>query len=326
MNVVFYGENALAYRDGLEDCCDFAPRLTAVDDRDRSPGALAAFAEADTVVGVHFRDPAIAVPKLRLFQVAAAGYNTIDFTLLPDTAAVCNCFGHDQPIAEFVLLAMLQHLHPVADGDRRLRGGDWHWSGATAGAFHDELAGRTVGLLGYGHIGRAVAVRAKPFEVEVVVANRSPVAEAPPVDRYIPLDRLDTLLQQSDVIVCALPLTEATEGLIDAAAFAQMKSTALLINVGRGAVIEEAALFEALRDRRIAGACIDTWYRYPSEADPHPLPSRFPFQDLDNVVMSPHMSGWTHGLRRRRRQAIADNLNRLHAGQPLVNVIRPAAV
>lgn len=324
MNVVLYGKNALAYRDGLEERCDFSLRLTGVDDGDRSPQALAAFANADVVVGVHFADPAIAVPKLRLFQVAAAGYDDIDFALLPDSAAVCNCFGHDQPIAEFVLMAALQHLHPVADGDRRLRQGDWYWSGATAGAFHDELAGKTIGLIGYGHIGRAVAARAKPFEVEVVIANRSPVAETPPVDRYLPLDRLDRLLQQSDVVVCALPLTEATEGLIDSAAFAQMKATALLINVGRGAVIDEAALFEALRDRRIAAACIDTWYRYPSEADPNPLPSRFPFQDLDNVVMSPHMSGWTHGLRRRRRRAIADNLNRLHAGQPLVNVIRAA--
>jgi phosphoglycerate dehydrogenase-like enzyme len=325
MNVVFYGKNALAYRDGLEARCDFTPSLTVIDDDDRSPEALAAFAAADAVVGVHFDDPAIAVPKLRLFQIAAAGYNTVDFDLLPDAAAVCNCFGHDQPIAEFVLLAMLQHLHPVADGDRRLRHGDWHWSGATAGAFHDELAGKTVGLLGYGHIGQAVAVRAKPFEVEIVVANRSPVPEAPPVDRYVPLERLDDLLRESDVIVCALPLTAATEGLIDAAAFAKMKPSALLINVGRGPVIDEAALFEALRDRRIAAACIDTWYRYPSEDEPLALPSRFPFHELDNVVLSPHMSGWTHGLRRRRRQAIADNLNRLHAGQPLVNVVRPAA-
>jgi phosphoglycerate dehydrogenase-like enzyme len=100
---------------------------------------------------------------------------------------------------------------------------------------------------------------------------------------------------------------------------------AVLINVGRGAVVDERALYAALRDRRIASAVIDTWYVYPSSDAPHPPPGNLPFHDLDNVVMTPHFSGWTTGLIARRRRTMAQNVRRLARGEPLVNVVKPAA-
>ena len=323
MLLVFYGRNAQRFRDGFEALCDVPPgEIVTVGDHDRSPEALAAFGRAEVVVGTHFLDPAIEVPRLRLLQLAMAGTDAVDLSLLPPAAAVCNCFGHEEGISEFVLLAMLLHAHPVIDGDRRLRAHDWLWSAATAGPFHDELAGRTLGVLGYGRIGRAVARRARAFGLETVVANRGPVALDGTVGRYVPLDDLGTLYELSDFIVCALPLTESTRSLVDAAAFARMRPTAYLINVGRGPVIDEEALYRALKERRIAGACIDTWYAYPTDSEPAPRPSRFPFHELDNVLMTPHMSGWTFGTRRRRQQAMAENVNRLRAGRPLRNVVR----
>ena len=95
-----------------------------------------------------------------------------------------------------------------------------------------------------------------------------------------------------------------------------------MINVGRGGVVDEAALYNALAGNRIAGAIIDTWYQYPDASGAPQLPSRLPFHELKNIVMTPHMSGWTAGTIRRRQQAMADNINRLARGEPLVNVVR----
>jgi phosphoglycerate dehydrogenase-like enzyme len=103
-----------------------------------------------------------------------------------------------------------------------------------------------------------------------------------------------------------------------------MKSTALLINVARGALIDEQALYEACRDRRIGGAAIDTWYQYPAQGKTHAEPSRLPFRDLDNMIMTPHASAWTQGLLPRRCRLIAQNLDRLARAEVLVNVVRPA--
>jgi phosphoglycerate dehydrogenase-like enzyme len=103
---------------------------------------------------------------------------------------------------------------------------------------------------------------------------------------------------------------------------AAMRSAAIIINVGRGAVIDEAALYGALKAKRIGGAVIDTWYVYPNAENEHLLPARLPFHELDNVTMTPHMSGWTHGTIRRRRETIADNINRCASGRNLTNRIR----
>jgi phosphoglycerate dehydrogenase-like enzyme len=136
------------------------------------------------------------------------------------------------------------------------------------------------------------------------------------------MDRLDSLLEQSDFVVVTLPLVAATAGLLDAPAFARMKRSAVLINVSRGAVVEERALFDALESGRIAGAVIDVWYRYPPQERPEGHPYSLPFHTLPNILMTPHASAWTDGLLPRRNRAIAENLNRLARGLPLLNVVR----
>ena len=100
-----------------------------------------------------------------------------------------------------------------------------------------------------------------------------------------------------------------------------MHPHALILNVGRGAVIDEHALFEALQQKTIGGAIIDTWYQYPNAEKPHCAPSQFDFASLSNVLMTPHMSAWTEGTVQRRKQIIAENINRLCAGQALLNVL-----
>ena len=101
-----------------------------------------------------------------------------------------------------------------------------------------------------------------------------------------------------------------------------MKDSAILINIARGDIVDEAALFAALSDRNIAGAALDVWWRYPDDDDPAPHPSRYPFSELSNVLMTPHVAAWTEGMLSRRWKMIAENLDRFASGAPLENVVR----
>jgi phosphoglycerate dehydrogenase-like enzyme len=208
---------------------------------------------------------------------------------------------------------------PLADADQSLRRGDWRYWAGTPGSVRTELGAQTVGLLGFGRIGKAIAERARAFGMGVTAANRSPVP--PTVDRAFGLDQLPAFMGSADAIVVSLPLADDTRSLVDAAALAAMRPDAVIVNVGRGPVIDERALYEALKAKRIAGAIIDTWYRYPRADDPSPLPSTQPFNTLDNVVMTPHMSGWTEGTIARRQTVIAANIDNLAASRPLANVV-----
>jgi phosphoglycerate dehydrogenase-like enzyme len=118
-----------------------------------------------------------------------------------------------------------------------------------------------------------------------------------------------------------LPLNDETRGLIDARRLALCKAELVIINVARAAVLDEEALYTALRERRIAGAVLDVWYSYPTGDHPAARPSRFPFHELSNVIMTPHCSAWTDGLIERRWGFIAANLDRLARGEPLQNVV-----
>lgn len=325
MRTVFFGANAMIFHEGFADACGVPLEITLLDDDDRSGAARDALAAAEAVIGVHWQDASLEVPRLRLFHVAAAGLDSVRFDLLPPKVAVCNCHGHEPAIAEYVMLAALRHVHPLDAADRFLRQGIWRWCAQSAGEMREELGGRTIGILGFGRIGQAVAARAKAFSLRVIAANRSPIPEGPLVDRALSLGQAPQLYEESDVVVCALPLVPETRSFVDAAAFGRMRREAMLINVGRGPVVDEAALYEALRSRRIAAAAIDTWYVYPSAGTDVTLPSRLPFHELDNILMTPHLSGWTHGTRRRRRATMAANLEHLARGEPLVNLVRPAA-
>lgn len=322
MRIIFHGENAATFSHGFAELLGQPADIQLLPDVLETEAEKAAYAQAQAIVGVKF-DASLPLPAdLRLFHVPGAGYDAVKLDLLPASAAVCNCFGHEQAIAEYVMSALLSRAIPLADADRRLREGDWaYWAGAPE-RVHDEIAGRTIGLLGFGHIGKAIAARAKAFEMQVHVANRSPVAASPLVDRAFTLDQLAEFLGSVDVVVVSVPLTEDTTGIIGQAALAAMRPDAVLVNVGRGPTVDEEALYDALKSRRIGGAIIDTWYRYPQSDDASPLPSKLPFQDLSNVLMTPHMSGWTNGTIRRRQAVIAGNIKRRFSGEPLENVVR----
>ena len=321
MRIVFHGSNAAQFRPGLEALlgapCDIAVLPDALD----AAADRAAYQAADVIVGIRLTGAEPRPARLRLYQAPAAGVDAIDRALLPPGAALCNAFGHEHAIAEYVMAALLARCVPLAAADARLREGRWDYWAGRPGALRGELGAQTLGLLGYGHIGQAIAVRARAFGMRVHVCNRSPFADDQRIDRLFGLDALAGFMGSAGAIVVSLPLLEETRGLVDAAALAAMRADAVIVNVGRGPVIEEDALFAALSERRIGGAIIDTWYRYPTALQSETTPSRHPFETLANVVMTPHMSGWTEGTIRRRRQTIADNIRRLSRGEPLINQV-----
>ncbi len=297
--------------------------IEVVDTADR-PTFERALARADAMVSMNWEWDLATAAHLRLLQLPGAGIDAIDFARVPANVTVCNCFEHEIGIAEYVLGAMLEWTIDLRGMDRRLRQQDWDGS-YLCGPVHDELFGKTVGIVGFGRIGREVARRAQAFGMRVLACTRTPRSD-PLAERIDSMDALHTMLAESDFVVITAPLTQSTRGLFDARALKAMRGQALLINVSRALLIDEAALYAALSERRIADAVIDVWYRYPEQGQRQgPRPCTEPFEQVDNIIMTPHASAWTAGLLPRRNRAVAANLNRLTRGEPLLNVVRAGA-
>ncbi len=285
---------------------------------------LAAFSNAvarsDAIISMDWAWD-VPAPKLKLLQLPGAGTDAIQLSKLPLATTVCNVFGHDIGIAEYVMAGMLEMTVALRRMDQALRRNQWTGS-HLSGPRHGELFGQTVGIIGYGRIGLEVARRARAFGMRVIACSRTAKTNDEFAEWVGDMSRLGEVFAKSDFLVIAAPLSESTRGLVDAAAFANMKSNAVIINVARGAIIEEAALFQALQAKRIGGAVIDTWYHYPKQGEDFHAPSSLPFSELENIIMTPHASAWTTNLVERRCQGIADNLNRLARGETLNNIVR----
>ena len=306
------------------------PGWTVTAGRHGDPAEVLAarLAAADAVVTQYWASDLPAAPRLRLLQLPGAGFDAIDFAAVPAGCAVCNVYEHEIGISEYIVAALLEREIGLRRMDVRLRRGEWCDGFVLGAPLHGELYGKTVGFVGYGRIARAAARRLAPFGVRVAARTRSPDphgAEAELVADLAGMDRLDDMLPDVDYLVVACPLDDATRGLVDARRLALLPRRAVVVNVARGPIIDEEALFAACRDGTIGGAIIDTWYQYPdpsgSPGQRRP-PSRFPFETLDNVLMTPHASGWSAGLLDRRWTVIADNLLRLERGAALHHLLR----
>jgi phosphoglycerate dehydrogenase-like enzyme len=188
-----------------------------------------------------------------------------------------------------------------------------------------ELAGKTLGILGYGRIGRCVARRAQAFDMAVWAIRRDTTrTEMRGLAFLGGLDALDEVLSRADYLAITLPLTEATRGLLGERELRLMKPSAILVNVARAEIVDEAALYRALRQGAIAGAALDVWYQYPEGPSPT-FPARHAFHELPNVLMTPHVSGWTEGMLEERAKLIAENICRVARGEPPVNLIPATA-
>lgn len=297
--------------------CDFV-----VDDEN---AVIDRLGDCDMLVSMGFsRDMAQSAKRLRLLQVPGAGLDRIDLSALRPGIRLANVYGHEVAIAEYVIGAMISLARSFCRLDRKLRQGEWEsrWAvGRPAAPLHTELKGKTLVILGLGHIGQEIACRAKAFGMRIVAVRRDVQAAMPlGVSEVTTLGRLDSILGEADFVAITLPLTDETRNLMNAARLQAMKRTAYLINVARGEIVDETALYRALADKQIAGAAIDVWYRYPTSADPI-LPSSEPFHELDNVLMTPHMSAATEGMLDERAQLIAENIERVARGETPLNEI-----
>ena len=292
---------------------------------DDEVGIVSRLADVDVLVTMAFtRAMGAAAGRLKLVQVPGAGLDRIDRSGLPPGARLANAYGHEVGIAEYVLGAILTSTRGFARLDAALRRGSWESQWAVDGvppAPWPELAGKTLGVLGYGRIGQAVARRARAFDMAVCAIRRDVTRSEPEGLAFLGRpDALDEVLRRADYLAITLSLTAATRGLLGEREFRLMKPTAFLVNVARAEILDEGALYRALAQRTIAGAALDVWYRYPTGAGPT-LPAHQPFHDLPNVLMTPHVSGWTEGMLEARAKVIAENIHRAVRGEPPVNLI-----
>jgi phosphoglycerate dehydrogenase-like enzyme len=289
-------------------------------------GIVPRLSEVDVLVTLAFtREMGAAAKRLKLVQVPGAGLDRIDRSALPPGAALANAYGHEVGIAEYVIGAMLALTRSYSRLDASLRRGAWDSQWGIDGAAPPpwpELAGKTLGILGYGRIGRALARRARAFDMDVCAIRRDVARDgAEGLSLLGGPDALDEVLRRADYLAVTLSLNQQTRGLIGARELSLMKPTARLVNVARAEIVDEDALYRALAERRLGGAALDVWYRYPREPGPT-WPARRPFHELDNVLMTPHVSGWTEGMLEARATLIAENIRRTARGEPPLNLIR----
>ncbi|MGA2197320.1 MAG: D-2-hydroxyacid dehydrogenase [Bryobacteraceae bacterium] len=263
--------------------------------------------------GPLFREVFMMCPQLRWVHSRAAGLDGLLFPeLVESPVPLTNGSGvFSPPLGEFVLGAMLYFAQDFRRLIRCQAAGVWQIRDI------EEIAGRTVGIVGYGDIGRAVSTRARAMGMHVLALRRGgpSVSGADPlIDRfYGPAARLE-MIARCDYLVVSAPLTPETRGLIGAAEFAAMQPHAVVINVGRGPVIDEAALVDALSANRIRGASLDVF-------DTEPLPEGHPFYTLENVLLSPHCADHTPDWLERAMQFFLEQFERFRQGETLLNVV-----
>ncbi|MGH2866468.1 MAG: D-2-hydroxyacid dehydrogenase, partial [Solirubrobacteraceae bacterium] len=217
---------------------------------------------------------------------------------------------HAGPLAEFCLMGLLHFIKgvPRLSADQRAH----HWDHYPVA----ELRGNTVLVLGLGAIGTEVARLAKAFGMHTIGVNRRGVSDSPHVDEVYESEHLHDVLTRADTVVVTLPLTEETRGMLDLDAFAALRPGAILVNVGRGGVIDEPALVQSLREQRLKGAALEVFAT-------EPLPADSPLWDLSNVMISPHTAALSMRENERIDELFTENLRRYLCGEELRSRVDP---
>ena len=290
------------------------PDLEIVRARDEAE-ALALVADADVYYGRPTGALLGAAKRLRWIQAPSAGVEFVAAMpeLVESDIVLTNTRGaHGPSIAEHVfglLLAFTREI-PACWDQQRAR----HWERGPLYRSAREIMHSTMGIIGFGAIGRAIAQRAAAFEMNLIALDAQAVDGDPYVDEVLPSSQLGTLLSGSDVVVIAAPLTPESHHLIDAAALRQMRPNAYLIAISRGGVVDEEALVEALQAGTIAGAALDV-------TEQEPLPPDSPLWDAPNLLITPHLAGASDPKERRVVEIFRDNIGRFSRGEPLLNTV-----
>ncbi len=247
--------------------------------------------------------------RLEVIQIQSAGYEDV-LPFVPAGVTLCNAAGvHDASTAELAVGLALASLRRIPEFSAAQADSAWPQV-----QLRDSLADKRVLVLGYGQIGRAIASRLRPFEVQLTaVASRSRPGDEL-VDWVHGIDELPTLVERADVLIVIVPLTDATQRLLDADLLARMPDGGLVVNVARGAVIDTEALVAECASRRLRAALDVT--------DPEPLPAGHPLWTTPGVLITPHIGGATHAMRPRALALIRHQVEALRDGRRLANVVR----
>jgi phosphoglycerate dehydrogenase-like enzyme len=279
---------------------------------------LAMLAEAEVLYDFprgHVRDLTQVAPKLRWVQGSMAGAGEVakKAGLVETDVVVTTASGvYSGPLAEFVLMAMLQHAKNLERLRRDKVEKAWRQTHT------DSIEGKTICIVGMGNIGRAIAERARPFGTRVVGVKRAVREEDPAwdyADELYPTERLRDALGEADYVAVTLPGTPQTRHLVDAGAIGAMKPGAYFANVGRGTVVDEGALVEALKSGHLSGAALDVF-------EVEPLPEESPLWEMENVIISPHATDMVPSLiNERQTDLFCENLRRYLESEPLLNAL-----
>jgi phosphoglycerate dehydrogenase-like enzyme len=280
----------------------------------KSPEARQVEAVKDADFIMNFRAPVTepfvrAAKKAKLLQVLSAGYDRLDLKLLRELKIpVANNGGaNSYAVADHAVMAMLALYRRLVQADPVVRAGKWN--AAIDGMNTFEMANKVVGIMGFGNIGQKVAKRVQAFDAKVQYYDKFPLKPERERELNATQVSLEALFRTSDIISCHAPLTKETHHVVGRKYLAMMKPSAIIINTSRGEVVDEVALHEALRDKRIAGAGLDVF-------EQEPVDSANPLLKLDNVVVSPHTAGTTWDTWFRRADFAYKNFVRVWEGQP----------
>lgn len=262
--------------------------------------------------------------KLRMIQSLGAGIDKIDLDAVRerDDLIVCNSHVNSAEVAEYAISLLLAATKNIIPSDRELRAGNWihRWGGPVHNL---EIRGKKVLIIGLGHIGADIAKRLRSFDVIIVAATFSGGSRnAELVDQVVRINEIKPQAEDSDFIILCLPLTEESKNLVDREFLSWMKPTSVLVNISRGQIIEEQALYKALKERQIHSAALDVWWRYPSKWRGTAVPpADIPFHELDNIVMTPHRAAYSENIRRDLNVFACENILRFIRGETPLNII-----
>jgi phosphoglycerate dehydrogenase-like enzyme len=273
--------------------------------------------QADVIVNGTSNPPLLsaAIPPAARAKWIHSLWTGVDNVLCPEVLAsplpLTNGRGvFRRPLAEWTIGAMLYFAYRMRRMIRQQQAGVWE-------AFTtEEIQGKTLGIIGYGGIGSTAAELARPFGMKIVALRRRPemFQQNGLVDQSFAPSQINELMAASDYVLLAAPLTEETRGMVGAKQIAAMKPTGVLINVGRGAVVDEPALIEALETGKIRGAALDVFAV-------EPLPKEHPFYRMENVLLSPHTADHVQDFIHLAVESFLENLRRFQANQPLLNLV-----
>lgn len=325
MKILISDPNLAPHRDALSSALPTGCTVVWLGSED--PRFAAELAQAEVLVSARLdADQAAAAPQLRLVHAPGAGVDGIDQSALPAQTILANTFHHEDSIAEQAVASAVVLRRHLISQDGLLRKGTW------ASSVYDpsippasNLRGARVGFIGFGHIGRRSWELFRAFGCTGSAVTGSGNIDSSITDLawHGPVGTgLPRLLTESDIVLVSAPLNEATSDLIGAAELDLMASHAIVINVGRGPILTEDALYESLADNKIGGAALDVWYQYPDRAG-RGRPAHRDFESLPNTLLTPHSSGVTRETFAGRAGDIAQNIGALLSGEPLINVVKP---